>query len=42
MKLSSYHQAGYKTLNKKTIKIQYNTKVGMKSRFYINVKHKNI
>ena len=36
----SYRQAGYKILNKKTIKIQYNLKVGMRSRLYINVQHK--
>jgi len=40
--ICSRNQAGYKTMNKKTLKIQYNMKVGRKSRLYINVQHKNI
>jgi len=40
--ICSYPQVGYKTLNKKTIKIQYNMEVGMRSRLYINVQHKNV
>jgi len=35
--IRSHNPAGYRTLNKKTIKVKYSTTVGMGSLLYINV-----